>query len=787
MHSIFQFIQRIAAAIWHRLKKTLQFISLCISTLVLLAPAMLFLLATWFCFWNLPQGKDVLLAMLERKWVGGIVLLSVLFSGMVNWYSSRILLNRKKLIIEGIEAIAFQLPRIIGFSSFSIIWIALLRLPKDAYLHVHVGKGYDWLLLLISLIIYFVLDKIFSFVRDKKLKIARDEEQDDLALLRSKDLHEKNKFDRIFLMMGIALLLLIVLNTLIQQAWLLFVSVLLLQCLFLFMVVIRRGRIPLQKENEMFLDIPQNYPSAIEWQQATHAAGADVHVGLWELLLYHCNIQKKEKVFFIAYNILSALLLCIYLLAIFNYGFSVILGSFACLLIAFGVMVGFFSMVSMASIISKVNIHVMLWILAFIIGSLVELHWTNLIHSSDPKQLVFSKRPSLLSYFDQWTTNRKIDIEKDSTYPVFFVLADGGASRSGYWTAGVLSELEDSTRGQFSEHLICLSGASGGSVGNGSFLALLKYRDALKATGKTYTQGATEFLQSDFLTYTLARTLGPDIVRPIIPLPFIDDRATALEQAIEKGENSFLQKKFSTPLSEFIPFTNGNDKLPMICINSTRMQDGHPAVLSTVQLDAGVFGQRIDLLKDFTPGTDIKLSTSVVLGARFPYISPAGRIGNSYYVDGGYFDNSGAGVVNEMIIAFRNFISTERPQKPYLSKLRFYVIHAENGYNNFGSITKVNTVVNDLASPVLTLVGAFGTQTSVNDWRLEQYMRSLPEALPAEPGYYHVNLYSDKSEHEEYPMNWAISDYYIQKMNRQLQHNPELKNLFSWLHTRLSW
>ena len=76
----------------------------------------------------------------------------------------------------------------------------------------------------------------------------------------------------------------------------------------------------------------------------------------------------------------------------------------------------------------------------------------------------------------------------------------------------------------------------------------------------------------------------------------------------------------------------------------------------------------------------MKLSTAVVMGARFPYLSPAGRINNSYYVDGGYFDNSGAGIVNEMLIALNEYIRVSISTRPWLAKLRFYVIHAQNGW-----------------------------------------------------------------------------------------------------------
>ena len=85
------------------------------------------------------------------------------------------------------------------------------------------------------------------------------------------------------------------------------------------------------------------------------------------------------------------------------------------------------------------------------------------------------------------------------------------------------------------------------------------------------------------------------------------------------------------------------------------MQDGLPAVISNIDFSDPRFNQRLDFLDLLDEKKDIKLSTAVVLGASFPYISPAGEgsagIKNkaNYFVDGAYFDNSGSGVVNEMV------------------------------------------------------------------------------------------------------------------------------------------
>ncbi len=76
------------------------------------------------------------------------------------------------------------------------------------------------------------------------------------------------------------------------------------------------------------------------------------------------------------------------------------------------------------------------------------------------------------------------------------------------------------------------------------------------------------------------------------------------------------------------------------------------------------------------------MASAAILGARFPYLSPAGRIRNEYFVDGGYFDNSGAGVVQELIQGIFDIVEKDRRVggKLYLQiqRLHFKVLHIVN-------------------------------------------------------------------------------------------------------------
>jgi hypothetical protein len=196
------------------------------------------------------------------------------------------------------------------------------------------------------------------------------------------------------------------------------------------------------------------------------------------------------------------------------------------------------------------------------------------------------------------------------------------------------------------------------------------------------------------------------------------------------------------------------------------MQDGMPAVVSNLNIEKNVFGKRIDVLKSLDSNQDLSVASAVALGARFPYFSPAGRIGNQYFVDGGYFDNSGAGVVHEIILDLQSMIMDSiknNPQHPY-QKIRFNVLHITNETEMEKKIEKTHPIVNDLAAPVKTIMGSYSSQTDINNLRLYKY---LLEIYKGDTTYRSINLYK-KGEGDEYPMNWSISDQSLGRMNIRL-------------------
>ena len=723
-------------------------------------PGILFLVLTLVCFWNLAQGKDLMVLATEHR--GFFLLFQSLlaFLVLVSWYAARTVANAKKqsaYTAPGYlqESYYKHMPRFIGFSLFTIILLAFVQTPLFGS-HIEDDSKIYFVLLAASIPYYFGMNKFF----ERRFKVIR--------------------VNRLFL---ITLLIILTGSTLItlnisRYSWLVVVMLLILQACFIILVVTRREALQRYKK------------------ELTNVTSATEKTNRLAKIL---GIPPEEIRFHVIFLLISLVALSVYLVCTIDVGFAVSMGTFPFVLLAFSVFMGFGFILAFFSIRIGINIHLIFVILIFVFGQWTERHHVALIEKKPTIKESFANKASVRDYFIQWVKDRDTLINKSKEFPVYFVLSDGGASRSGYWVASVLGKLEDTSQHGFSKHLFCLSGASGGSVGNAAFFTLLKNAadrpDKNLPNNQLFFQAGKEYLRSDFLTYTLSRMLGHDFFVPMLPFNTNGDRAQALTDALEQApkDSVLLKNQLQVPFSELAVYKDRvNTSLPILCVNTTRMQDGAPSVISTIAIDPLTFNNRVDVLARLNNNRDMKLSTAVVLGASFPYLSPAGRIDGLkfykdgpkeypfYFVDGGYVDNSGAGVVHEMIIklnSLRDSIcksNTDTILRNNCQKIAFYVMHISNGPEGDILLKKVNPFVNDLAAPLKTLMGSYGVQTSINDSRLKNYLRNL---YGNELHYKPINLYRPR-EPLKYSMNWVISRRTLDSMDQRL-YSPDVRAYMS--------
>jgi predicted acylesterase/phospholipase RssA len=729
-------------------------------------PAILFIALAYLAFWTLNQGKDVMIITLENRKVFGLFLLALVFWVVTTWYTTRMVAKAKELQ-ESDKHLMWQIlrvqgPRILAFTCITVIILAFFQLPYPET--PQLSKRICYLLFLLSFSWYFIVYQLCNkFLAFTKLHTAAQ-------------IRRWNRIRYINYSLVASFTLLVILT---KWIWGLIILLLVYQVAFVVFVLLRRNIID-----------AKGYYSANDISKYDFS---NRQLTVWKKL-YRLVTDNEDKRYFQAFTVIGLVASCLYLAAIVSVQFSTWMGTFPFIFLAFGVLLGIGNFITILSITIRFNFHLLLLTLSFIVGYYVEPHYTRLIKNETG--ISFDNRQNLKEYFLQWINNaERLQMLQDTAVkklPLYFVMANGGASRSGYWTASVLSRMEDETNGKFSKHLFCLSGASGGSVGNATFFSILRSKENLQkkiAAPNACWQAASGYLKSDFLTYTIARTLGPDVFRNLITLYNVNDRASALSLSMEKaaGEKNFLHDSLGIPFSSIVTQQNTAYSLPVLCINTTRMQDGNPAVISNIKISDSVFNGRVDVLNLLHKKQDMKLSTGVVLGASFPYLSPAGRVDfkkcdtcitePNYFVDGGYFDNSGAGVVFEMITNLQKIIAADITI-PNKHKIEFNIIHITNDNVDDVFLESVNPMMNDLAAPFKTLLGAYDRQTSVNDLRLKNFIDNLYH----DDNHYHkVSLYA-KNDPMSYSMNWVISKYVLEAIDKRLAAHPQVSNLITTLN-----
>jgi len=213
----------------------------------------------------------------------------------------------------------------------------------------------------------------------------------------------------------------------------------------------------------------------------------------------------------------------------------------------------------------------------------------------------------------------------------------------------------------FASHIFGMSGVSGGSVGLSVFDALC----AEKRQAADMRALAAEICGADHLAPTLGGLLYPDFVQRFLPVACLPDRARAFENSWEKAWRKTCQsdrmaqpflslwdgKKQNATSDASNPATENPEWLPSLFLNSTMVDNGKRVVCSNLPVRTGAFGKLIDVhdlhshLRVHGAGDggwqDVPLSAAAHTSARFPLVSPPGRLpSGARVVDGGYFENS---------------------------------------------------------------------------------------------------------------------------------------------------
>ena len=270
-------------------------------------------------------------------------------------------------------------------------------------------------------------------------------------------------------------------------------------------------------------------------------------------------------------------------------------------------------------------------------------------------------RPELGRAFREWLSRRQGECEGCAEVPVYLVAAEGGGIRAAYWTAVVLARLADE-RPEVARRIFAIAGVSGGSVGAAVYAALVRDAAAgsLGCAAAEAGRGGLErcaerALGGPFLAPTLAKLVAPDFAQWFVPVPVRSfDRAWALEDAWAAAYRDATGR--DTLGGAFLEAWPGPSAgVPALLLVGAHVQTGRRLVASPFRWTSADLPDTDDLLAVL--GADVPLATAAHNSARFAYVSPAGRLRTAdgqdrgHVVDGGYFENSGAATVRNLLRA----------------------------------------------------------------------------------------------------------------------------------------
>jgi hypothetical protein len=707
-----------------------------LQTLWVMASGIIILLLMLMALAGLEQGVDVMRMASEEAWgTRFIFLLIVFYMAFTAWYPARIIADAKTAMINDVEVRSVpynhlkflkHIPRFLGAGVFVVMEIIISISICET------GGPPDWvnLMVLAGIFIGISLGSYLIFINI-------------IRRLPGKLNQWMKKNPKLIILPVLAIILLISLPTLkYHEKYIWFIQIVVLHFFFLLFVLSRKV---------------EAHPEEL----------SGINGRLYRMSKRFILLKDNEFWYMMAYLTMFGIVAVIYIAICCSITFANLVGSAAIALLGLSAILGLGYLITLISVRTRINFHFILLILGFVFsGLLPDPHQMHLRESSYSSKV---KRMDMETFAARWLKYRRAYI-MDSTvkeFPLIYIASDGGASRSAYWVAGVVSQMDSiiKTKGLSDslgiyKHLYCLTGASGGSVGNS-----LIWLGAHPENKNFNYSGVRDYITSDFLSNTLAYMLGVDYLRNVVPsnfiLTFAKDRGYALKQTlILSNPDSWYSKQMGVNMFKHLEtFNNEPGKMPAWIINTTRMQDGNPAMISNIDLtNPRYYSSRIDVLKEMPQDKDLQLSQAVILGARFPYMSPAGGIDSNYYVDGGYFDNSGTSVAFDMVSHWERLLRknsefmNDDPEflEAIKKKVKVYVIHLSNSTIGIVQPSPPNPLSNDLFSPVVTIMGSYGKQADKNNDQLrikvgQEHMKNL-------------NLFRE-GDRLQLSMSWFLSDF----------------------------
>lgn len=242
----------------------------------------------------------------------------------------------------------------------------------------------------------------------------------------------------------------------------------------------------------------------------------------------------------------------------------------------------------------------------------------------------------------QINLNLYVDNLPDTRY---YIGCYGGGMKANAWTMTVLNALDKNNT--LYDKTVCLSGASGGTIGLINYSAIKHENETLQQRDTIIRNIGTE----NILSMDLIHLLGRDwFLHMLIPGDLKGkDRSTSAMRAYaehtdEEGfsEDEFNNKSYRQYWSEM--YTKRNNRFPILISNTTNIKgrQGMAVSIPTSGDAEKLLYLGADDILELPNNKTLSFYNAASTTNRFPLISPAATIeGVGQYNDGGIYENSG--------------------------------------------------------------------------------------------------------------------------------------------------
>ena len=294
----------------------------------------------------------------------------------------------------------------------------------------------------------------------------------------------------------------------------------------------------------------------------------------------------------------------------------------------------------------------------------------------------------------------------------YHVASYGGGLKAALWNLLVLNKLQGASLGEFLRSTVSISANSGGTSGTGMYGPLWTYQAGpVSNKADSLWPRILEIGQFNHLSIDLTYLFGKDLVRELLPFftykgsdrSYVAAQQYAGFMGMPEGYDTLAFRQLWTELYE------KNGHYPAF-ISQTISTDGIQGNSFSLKVNGDynkVFPGARSVLDHPQCNGEITYFGALSTSNRFPIFSPAARIkGKGYFLDGGYFDNSGISSLS----SFDNYLCRDSLYEDTTRTSRIVVINNAKGdyikyvINEWLKKCKKETSADQLSSIMQTLV-----------------------------------------------------------------------------------